>query len=98
MHETRYGKILRNSTVLLYPVSASLLSTQKQFVLSNEKCCLEFLPLLTNTDSIYKQFSELAQVWTLLDMNNPFAFNRNLQKWFLSQRLEKVNDDSFLFS
>jgi len=44
MHETKYRKILRSS-VLLYPVSASLLSTQKQIVLSNEKCCLEFLPL-----------------------------------------------------
>lgn len=62
MHETKYRKILRNSVVLLYPVSVSLLSTQKQFVLSNEKCCLEFLPLLANIDSIYKQISELAQV------------------------------------
>lgn len=53
---------------------------------------------VANIDSIYKQISELAEVWTLLDMNNPSTFNRNLQKWFLSQRLEKVNNDSFLFS
>lgn len=54
------------------------------------------LPLLANTDSICKQFSELAQVWILLDMKNPSTFNRDIH--FFPQRLENVNDDSFLFS